>query len=63
MLRYILLLTYTPVFLEMIRQGYEPALGQLNQLGMYTKQQIAKVMVCHCRVCVARRELGQNTFH
>ena len=56
MLQRILLLVYTPIMLEIIRTSYEPARD-------YVEQQLSEWMKCQCRVCQARRKLGQNTFH
>lgn len=63
MLRYFLLLTYVPLLLELLRQGYDPLMTGFGQLHKSGRHQLSELMVCHCRVCISRRKLGQNTFH
>lgn len=62
-IRSILLLTYVPLLLEIIRSSYEPMADGLGQLTKYTGDKITQMMVCRCRVCEERRKLNLNTFH
>ena len=63
MFRYIMLLTYGPILLEVIRQSYDPLLAEWGKICDYTNKRIGELMTCHCKLCEERRKLNLNTFH